>query len=113
MPAEERTNWGHEQAQDKTLSRVIDLLKSGSQPRENALRKETLEVQQFLREWKRLVIEHNVLYRTTSLDGQSVKQMALPSSFKQQALKGVHDDVGHPGKEKSLWLARQRFYWSR
>ncbi|KAH3859446.1 hypothetical protein DPMN_102261 [Dreissena polymorpha] len=70
LPAEERTNWGHEQAQDKTLSQVIDLLTSGSQPREKALRKETLEVQQFLREWKRLVIEHNVLYRTTSMDGQ-------------------------------------------
>ena len=23
----------------------------------------------------------------------------------------MHDDVGHPGRDKSLWLARQRFYW--
>ena len=25
--------------------------------------------------------------------------------------KGVHDEVGHPGKDKIVWLARQRFFW--
>ena len=23
----------------------------------------------------------------------------------------MHDDVGHQGKDKTLWLAKQRFYW--
>ena len=50
-------------------------------------------------------------YRMSSNNGESVKQLVLPVSFHEIALKGIHDEVGHPGKEKSLWLARQRFYW--
>lgn len=26
-------------------------------------------------------------------------------------LKGVHDDADHQGKQHTLWLIRQRFYW--
>ena len=28
-------------------------------------------------------------------------------------MKGLHDDVGHMGRDKTLELVRQRFYWPR
>jgi hypothetical protein len=65
QPAQ-RTDWSTAQAQDQYLARVLDLLRSGSRPREEALRKEPHEVQLLLREWKRLTIEDKQLYRTTS-----------------------------------------------
>ena len=51
------------------------------------------------------------MYRNATLDGERVVQLVLPDHFKDIALMGIHDDTGHPGKDKSVWLARQRFYW--
>ena len=42
---------------------------------------------------------------------QLVSQLVLPLSFREVGLKGLHDNVGHPGKDKSPWLARNRCYW--
>jgi len=36
--------------------------------------------------------------------------LVVPEYFRSICLSGIHDDVGHQGKEKSLWLAKQRFY---
>ena len=104
-------DWEEEQAKDKSICRVVQLMQLDSRPREERLRHESPVVQKILREWKRLKLEQNVLYRMSSNNGESVKQLVLPVSFHEIALKGIHDEVGHPGKEKSLWLARQRFYW--
>ena len=72
---------------------------------------ETPSVRKLLRERNHLMVVDGILYRTTHQEGQPVKQLVLPESFRDTALKGIHDEVGHPGKEKTLWLARQRFYW--
>ena len=50
-------------------------------------------------------------HKTAWIEGEEVKQIVLPEKFRDIALKGVHDQVGHQGKEKTLWLAKQRFYW--
>ena len=104
-------NWGFEHGKDRAIARVISLLRSGSRPRGRNLAKESPAVQKLLRQWKYLEVQDGTLYRTTMQNGEPVRQLVLPESFRSTALKGVHDDVGHPGKEKTLWLARQRFYW--
>ena len=38
-------------------------------------------------------------------------QLVLPESFRTQALKGCHDDLGHLGVERTLDLLRDQFYW--
>ena len=106
-----RVDWQKEQGSDPDIARVIKLQSSTSRPREEAVRKESPVVQKFLREWKKLHLKDNVLYRTAALDGQTVEQLVIPSSFRSRAMSGVHDEVGHQGKEKTLWLAKQRFYW--
>ncbi len=35
----------------------------------------------------------------------------LPSAFRGTALRGLHDDVGHQGRDKTTWLVKQRFFW--
>ena len=104
-------DWREEQRQDQTLGRVIELVESSFQPRGEESSREPVEVQKFMREWKRLHLEDDILYRTAFLDGEEVRQLVVPEHFKDIALIGVHDDVGHQGKDKTLWLARQRFYW--
>ena len=104
-------DWQKEQLEDPVLARVIHLRSGDSRPRERLLRKESQPVQKFLREWNKLHFRENILYRTATLDGQPVEQLVVPDAFKIKAMKGVHDEAGHQGKEKTLWLARQRFYW--
>ena len=63
------------------------------------------------KEKKRLFIRRGVLYRKREENGQEMFQLVLPSSCKKPVLTGLHDDVGHPGVERTLSLIRQRFYW--
>jgi hypothetical protein len=34
-------------------------------------------------------------------------QLVIPYSHRSFAFTGVHGNIGHPGRDKSLWLARQ------
>ena len=38
-------------------------------------------------------------------------QFVLPMTYRQQAMRACHDDIGHLGLERSLDLLRDRFYW--
>jgi transposase InsO family protein len=106
-----KIDWQKEQSKDPILARVVHLVSSSFRPREGSFRKESTSVQKFLRDWRKLHLKGSILYRTAVIDGQDVEQLIVPSSFRTRALRGVHDEVGHQGKEKTLWLARQRFYW--
>ena len=49
-------------------------------------------------------------------DGVSIKQLVLQSYYRDVAFKGLYNDVGHQGRDKTLWLAKQIFldwdgYW--
>ncbi|XP_052797464.1 uncharacterized protein LOC128229702 [Mya arenaria] len=108
VPAINPVDWKAEQSNDPDISKVISILHSGSRPRGEETSK---DVKSLLRDLSRLSLDNGVLFRTASLDGDEVQQLVIPSFHRTLAFRGVHDDVGHPGKEKSLWLARQRFYW--
>ncbi|KAL5013852.1 hypothetical protein ScPMuIL_008122, partial [Solemya velum] len=97
-------DWSQEQDADVTLNRVRQLLQSGKRPVGDSLRKESLEVQKYIRQWKKLLFKGDVLYRSTTLNSQPILQLVLPYAFKDIALMGLHDDVGHQGCERTLWL---------
>ena len=40
-------------------------------------------------------------------------QLVLPKSYRAQAIRGLHDDMGHLGRDRTLNLLRYRFFWSR
>lgn len=99
--------WRRVQREDPTIRDVIRRMsedpkrwKEGDQ-----------EVKLLWREHQRLILKRGVLYRKTDEKGTECHQLVLPKAHRAQALKGLHDDVGHPGKERMLSLLRQRFYW--
>ena len=104
-------NWAELQKNDPSLAKVLKYLKSGQPPAGSELKKENAEVAQLIREWDRLVIRDNVLLRQRLTDGHVTFQLILPAEFHNRALKGLHDDVGHPGRDRTLDLVRSRFYW--
>ena len=69
------------------------------------------EAGKLLREFEKLVLRRGVLYRKIHQEGKERFQLVLPRSFRQQALAGLHDDVGHMGIERTLNLVRDRYYW--
>ncbi|XP_052218349.1 uncharacterized protein LOC127835972 [Dreissena polymorpha] len=55
---------------------------------------------------------HDYLYGNTFIvDGQDVLQLVLLESYRDWAMKGLHDDVGHQGRDRTFWLVKQRFFW--
>ena len=57
----------------------------------------------------------DVLYRKSFSDNSTTKktmwQLVVPKIFRERALSGCHDDVGHQGILRTLSLLRERFYW--
>jgi len=63
------------------------------------------------RNFKNFHMIRGILHRKTQDNGKEINQLVLPSCYKAQVLQGLHNDVGHPGKERTGSLVRERFYW--
>ena len=68
-------------------------------------------VYKLLREWDKLSLRDEVLYRQSQLYGENVSQLVLPIAFRDLALTGYHDDAGHQGRDRTGYLIKSRFYW--
>ena len=74
------------------------------------------EMRQFLKQRSKLFLRNRILYcknDTQEIDhpGRNTMQLVLPESFRTQALKECHDDLGHLGVERTPDLLRDQFYW--
>lgn len=58
-----------------------------------------------------LKVIRGVLYREIILNDSKVLQLVLPEIYRETALLGLHDEVGHPGRDKTMSLLRGRFFW--
>ena len=104
-------NWSREQLDDSNISRIKTLFKSRFCPEFSDLKTESPTVLKYIQEWKKFSLVEDILFRNTILDGQSVRQLVLPSHFKDKVLRHLHDVVGHQSRDRTLSLLRQRFYW--
>ena len=107
----QQVDWKDAQHRDADIAVVIDLVHKGEKPKGENLHQYSDEVQRYIREWNRLEVKDDLLYRNSTLDGENIRQVVLPKTLRDLAFKGLHADVGHPGRDKSLWLMKQRFYW--
>lgn len=63
--------------------------------------------------WNRLEVLDGVLYCKWQEGAQTHYQLMLPEGLRSLVLKNLHDDMGHMGTERTLDLARKRFYWPK
>jgi len=64
-------------------------------------------VRRLMREWGKLKVENDLLFR----EAGGRQQLVLPAEYRSLVLKHLHKDMGHLGAERVISLARDRFYW--
>ena len=108
-------NWMKEQRLDPNLGVIIRLIESGQLFKRKLQGKDSTELKSFLRNKRCLKLVKDVLYRKSYSDNSTTKktlwQLVVPKHFRERALFGCHDDVGHQGIQRTLSLLRERFYW--
>jgi transposase InsO family protein len=106
-PKQSTVDWAVAQEDDKVISMARRYAR-GYVPSVKLLRGEQ---RAFYRERDRLVLKSDVLYRRRENPDGTKYQLVLPSQYRNKAIHGCHDDVGHLGREKTLELVRDRFFW--
>ena len=99
------------QFHDSCISRVVQLLKQSPLPDKHKLRTESTEVVKLWCKHPSLALDNGILIRNIIVNDKPLKQIVVPKDFQSTIIKSIHDDMGHPGRDKTLELARQRFYW--
>ena len=66
-----------------------------------------------MKEIDKLTLENGILYRKAILQNENVKQLVLPSHFRETAFRLLHTNLGHHGRDRTIQLMKERFFWPR
>ena len=94
------------QSQDSDLQPFLLYLKDGTKPQKSKLNAEQLVLFRVL---DSLMLRDNILFRRRINNGEQQYQLVVPTKLRHIALTGIHDNVGHLGRNRSLQLAQDRF----
>jgi transposase InsO family protein len=99
-------DWAAEQQNDKILKQIIQIKKNDGNPEFP----KSPAFKPYSREWKQLEVLDHVLYYVNASGEQ---RLVLPDDWKDRAFQLVHDNMGHMGRERTLSLLSDRFYWPK
>ena len=55
-------------------------------------------------------MKDDILNRKHSFNGTDINQLVLPEVYRDIALRGLHDEAGHQGRDRTMSLVKSRFY---
>lgn len=113
LPGMTKDSWRRAQRADPSIWKVITMVEGDRKPNFKNLNSEPPEVKLLVREWSKLELREGILYRKCLDREDVIYQLVLPVQYRDRALQGLHDDIGHLGPERVLNLARARFYWPK
>ena len=103
--------WCHIQAQDPILSQIIREIHSKTLGKMKIKMGMLSELKALIRNRTQLTLKHGVLYKKVRVNARTKQLLVVPQSYRQRAMEGCHDQVGHLGQDRVLDLLRDRFYW--
>uniref|UniRef100_A0A3Q3K843 Gypsy retrotransposon integrase-like protein 1 n=1 Tax=Monopterus albus TaxID=43700 RepID=A0A3Q3K843_MONAL len=97
---------------DPAISQVIVQLETKQSP-PPSLKADFPELPLLLHELNRLELQDGVLYRKRQNGDNITFQLVLPEELRAMAFQSLHNDMGHMGVERTVELARARFFWPK
>ena len=59
------------------------------------------------KQYRNYILKRGILYRILMEDDQEIHQLVIPTSYRQEILQSLHNECGHPGKERTTRHKRQ------
>jgi len=100
-----------EQRADEVLAIIVESLERGSRPSKEQGKQHSKELSKLVRQWDKLVLQSGVLYRKALVKGQLILQLVMPRARRQELLEALHNQMGHPGRNRTAKLVNARAYW--
>lgn len=107
----EALDWTFEQSKDIDVNRVCELVRKKEKLCERMRKAESPGVMKLLSHWDSLHVDKGILYKSSNIRNQVKQRIVIPKHKKQDVLKLIHDDMGHLGRDKTVSLAQERFFW--
>ena len=110
-PSVQKLDVAAHQEEDKSLGRVMTLVREGRCPGKKLRKKEIPEVRKLLSDWDKLRLVEGVLKRVVMVQNKETEQTVVPTKLRAEVLRALHDDMGHPGRDRTAELLHGRFFW--
>ena len=106
-------DWQQAQEVDPVLGIIMERLKAGMLDQDWCKQTNSPKLNQYKRERNNLILQKGILYRQARPreSDETLLQLVLPPSYREVALKGCHNEIGHLGLEHMLDLMCDRFFW--
>lgn len=105
----EQTELRKQQLDDRFVGFWVRAVRNKTLPDKVTLK--TREDLAMYRTFSSLKLIRDVFYRESEYGSEKRNQLVLPCCFMEQVISGLHNDMGHPGKDRTLSLLRDRFFW--
>ena len=105
-------NWGKLQMDDFFIAALIQLVRFNEKPSFTSL-EDRKQWQLYSKYVDQMVWHRNALYRQRQTEDGIQYQLVLPEQYRKEALHSLHDRMGHMGRDRTLDLIRDRFFWPR
>nr|KAG5692734.1 hypothetical protein BaRGS_033845 [Batillaria attramentaria] len=103
-------DWRRAQSADEVIAFWLSWIRGNKKPYHHRVPKTSAHTA-MLKNFETFKFHRGVLHRETKQENETRSQVVLPSAFVRRVLKGMHDDVGHPGRDRTASLIRERFWW--
>nr|KAG5689435.1 hypothetical protein BaRGS_012257 [Batillaria attramentaria] len=99
------------QQRDSDIGPVLKARVKGKQKPTAAA--QSAEARVLLREWDRLEVNSSGLLvrKIQNTDTSQREQLVLPKMYTEEVLRRLHNDMGHFGVDRTMAMARERFFW--